>query len=335
MFLICPPDMTTLLSMKTVCYTLRLVACFLLPFSLIAQTDCEGFDIDIFQHPFNTDLLVLEVSHPGNEAFNYPSWKLFQDGTEVGADEVVFFVMPEHAFFMLDPEIEILEGTSYDFELELYTLFGESLACTFQWSGIPYEATECFETTLNFYSSGGFIEQELEFQLLDQSGELLVNDNVFFQFGTQQVTYPVCLPRECYTIRLEAVGATLQNNMLVNISTDGHLWFNELAEAGSSEYVFEADLWEGCSIVSAPGIEKQPTSKGTMILPPGRAFNPSWGFCLTGRMQVFATNGSLVSEGPARELKTPMEGGFYLIVTTKESGEKSLGRIYIASGEDY
>lgn len=111
--------------------------------NLLPAQSCEQLAIDgVWLDPFNNELLhVLCTNESWEEIYSYPSWLIRDlDGNVIAEEEVVFFgiVGTSHHFLdLLNPLPD--NSDSMPVIMELWTGFGDSLECSFEWELAPRE----------------------------------------------------------------------------------------------------------------------------------------------------------------------------------------------------
>jgi hypothetical protein len=112
-------------------------------------------EIDLQVNPFNTDEMLILISNPEFQSFNYYGFRVFENGVQIGEETVLFFGIGEESTSQIILDQMPEEGEEVTYTLELWTNFFGELACTFEYTGVPFVTTECYPVVLTIYGSGG------------------------------------------------------------------------------------------------------------------------------------------------------------------------------------
>ncbi len=281
--------------------------------SLRAQTPCDGIEAEVFVHPVLTEFVVVKINYSGSEQVNYPSVNLNHQGETIAVGETFFFALPDgESYHLLEPTIQMIEGTSYDFTIDLYSVFGGTFECSFDVTDVPYDISECFTGELTVSPVGGS-SQELEIIVTDGNATDVLSENIELSSQVPMAAYNLCLDRACYVVSVEAVGSTFSTDYLVSFYS-GLNWFSGLCEEGQNMAVLELDMWDGCSLV---GIREAQTAEHSPLYPEvvraGEAVG-SFSPLPTGvQVTVYTMSGQLVDQHATSEWKAPLTPGIYLV----------------------
>lgn len=278
------------------------------------QSICDDLSVEIFRHPTVPNILVIRLDNQSDEFVNYPSLSLLYDGDVVAEGETTLFQFPEVSYHFLEPDMLIAEGESYTFTIDVYAIFGSEYVCSFEWTGVPYDPQGCFDGLFRLSASANN-EQEVELVIRDEFDNVVLTQNIWIEFGNLSHSYPLCLPRACYTVSLEAVGSTFQSNYLLTWDTEGQTWFSRLVNASESFNAFELDVWEGCSFVSVS--EQRELKTRTEVFPTlasaGAMMHPIKATHEPLLIQLFSTSGALVASYYGEAFTAPTAPGLYLL----------------------
>lgn len=285
----------------------------LLNLSSLAQTPCDNLTAEVFVHPVLTEMVVVKIDNSGDVQVNYPSLNLLLDGETIAVGETFFFALPQgESFHLLEPSIALLEGQSYDFTIELYSVFGGTLECSFEVTDTPYDIGECFTGELSVSPVGGS-SQELEIIVTDENGTDILSENIELSSQNPTAVYSLCVNRACHTISVEPVGSTFDTDYVIAFHS-GLTWFSELVLEGDPMAVLEMDIWDGCSFV---GIREANPGENNPIYPEvARAGETVRSFSqlpASMRVTVYSMSGQQVAQHGTPEWQAPLTPGIYLV----------------------
>ncbi len=278
-----------------------------------AQTPCDGIQAEVFVHPVLTELVVVKINYSGATQVNYPSVSLLLGDEVIAEGETFFFALPQgESFHLLEPSVQMVEDQSYDFTLELYSVFGETLECSFDVTDTPYDISACFTGDLMVSPIGG-ASQEIEIIVTDENGSDILSENLELSSQNPFAIYSLCLERACHSVSVEAVGSTFETDYLVSFDS-GLTWFSGLCPEGESITVFELDVWDGCSFV---GIREAINASEAALYPEValagstlRMVKPSTEALA---VTVYSMSGQQLAQHTTPEWQAPLTPGIYLI----------------------
>ena len=176
---------------------------------------CEDLVVHgVWLDPFDNQKINLLCSNMSFEnIFSYPGWKAVDtEGNVIAEEEVMYFGIGGTSYHVMDL-VEPWQGGSdpVDWVLELWTGFGEELACTLNWAFYPQELLwtgngdgGCFPAQVYAYANN--IEgSALGVNLLDGAGNVVLSEVLIFDESTgyQDVSDTFCLEQdECYSLAL-------------------------------------------------------------------------------------------------------------------------------------
>lgn len=299
--------------------------------STSAQSVCENVSASVFRHPTVSNLLVIRFEDQSGAFVNYPSLNLLYNGDIIAEGETTLFQFPEVSYHLLEPDLLIEEGETYAFTIDVYAIFGSEYVCSFEWEGVPYEPEDCFGGLFTVSTSTNSVEQEIELVVRDEFDNIVLTQNIWVEFGNLSSTFPLCLPRACYSVTLEAVGAAFQSNYLLTWATEGQSWFSQLAGESETFVSFELDLWEGCSFVSVrePAHHVIKEAHFPTVVNAGAEVYPLSRFEQPVRLQVFSLSGAQVSERQGDSFVAPGMPGMYLVRYTTTDGKSFTQRLVV------
>lgn len=292
------------------------------------QDICSNLQVQVFQHPIETNLLVVRCENPDSEPINYPSWKIKQGETLVAEGETFFFQLPGVSNHIMEALITIEEGQFYTFELELYESFGSTLVCTIPFSGVVYNPNFCIAGLLTFYPVDN-INQEVEIRMVDEFNAVLVNENIFFNNQTLPVVVELCLDRACYQLSVEAVGSTLQANGLLIYMSNDLAWYSVIAPAGENVSQFEMDFYEGCSNVSVAEHESEVQPRFPTVARTSELLAPFEAFAEMATLEVFDMQGKRCALQQGYAIKMPDQAGIYILHYSTTRGPSGRQKVIV------
>lgn len=221
----------------------------LAPFCLKAQTDCSVMNIiDLRYHAFDPTKIVVECNNTSSsEIFSYPSFVLRNTNNDSVAGETVNFfgIVGSHVTTMntvsgFSPLPTTVEGT-----LELWTLFGETLACTFPINESLCPATECSDMEVGIANLGGaLVLGTFNFTFTNQFGFIVSSGQLTLDPKIQMVFTNVCLSPGQYTL---TVGT--DDFPLMGVPT---LTFNEPGLSGTVMLQANINNTTGSAVLNVP-----------------------------------------------------------------------------------
>ncbi len=219
--------------------------------SLYSQNECDGLNIvDIYMNPIGMEMLIIKVENASEQIFDYPGFKVFHDGEEIGAEVVTFFGIGLESTHFIPLENPFSDGEEVELTLELWTGFYDSLACTSEWTGKPFDTSECFEIDFSLQWGGG-PGDFLNMVMYDQTTEEEVfNDEGFFDIVTPSFTQTMCLEQGCYIYKVTG-NETLQSNYYISLYDQNFFsYYNNNSAEGDQGVTDLIEVWEGCEVQS-------------------------------------------------------------------------------------
>lgn len=235
---------------------------------------CEDLVVHgVWLDPFDNQKINLLCSNMSFEnIYSYPGWKaLDTEGNVIAEEEVMYFGIGGTSYHVMDL-VEPWQGGSdpVDLVLELWTGFGEELACTLNWAFHPQELLwtgngdgGCFPAQIYAYANN--IEgSALGVNLLDGAGNVVLSEVLIFDESTgyQDVSATFCLEQdECYSLALtstptEIITVGIEDPTELSAWNMNH-WLMGVNQGALMELdtTFQIDLYGGdCEVmsVSAP-----------------------------------------------------------------------------------
>ncbi len=302
----------------------------LFSFCAKAQDDCALVSIEgIFMHPTQPDILMIHTSVEGDPIFNYPGFRVYADGQEIGTGETVFFMLAGVQFHAINLSAAINEGESYDLSIELWTTFFGSQACTFEWQGVPYDTAECFDGNLWLTLSGTEAET-VDISIEHDNGTEVFSLDYTFDINNQSWSDPLCIGRGCYSIIATPSDGAFSEDIFISYQTEGYTWFNELMEEGSDSYISTLEIWQGCTIV---GVNEQEELTPKVVPNPLRR-NQSFRIMGTSGLQsveIRNLSGALEANLSPAQLKDFRfsRAGMYFVISRFSDGAVHTSRLVV------
>ena len=187
-----------------------------LSFPFSAQS-CEDLEVyGVWLDPFdNQKINLLCANSSSNEIYSYPAWVIKDgEGNLIAEELVMYFGIAGTSYHVLEMTEPWQGGTlPIDVTLELWTGFGDQMACTWDWTFHPQELLwtgngdgGCFPISMSAYATGAEAST-VTASLSDSDGnvvlsQLMVVDESGF---CQGVSDAFCLGQdECYTLTLSS-----------------------------------------------------------------------------------------------------------------------------------
>jgi len=139
--------------------------------------------------------------------FAYPGFRIYDQGELIAEEEVDFFGIGGYSIHRLPHTLDLIEaGTEYDFTVELWTGFYDSLHCTYDLPVIPFQDEICTDLDINLLLFGGATSQ-FHVTLLNVESEVLVDTLLIDSLG-ESIAYsiPGCLTESCYELSIVPEG---------------------------------------------------------------------------------------------------------------------------------
>lgn len=235
---------------------------------------CEDLVVHgVWLDPFDNQKINLLCSNMSFEnIYSYPGWKaLDTEGNVIADEEVMYFGIGGTSYHVMDLAGPWQGGSDpVDLLLELWTGFGEELACTLNWAFHPQELLwtgngdgGCFPAQVYAYANN--IEgSALGVNLLDGAGNVVLSEVLVFDESTgyQDVSATFCLEQDaCYSLALtstptEIITVGIKDPTELSAWNMNH-WLMGLNQGAVTELdtTFQIDLYGGdCELmaVSAP-----------------------------------------------------------------------------------
>jgi hypothetical protein len=315
---------------------------FLLSLSgLLHAQNCELLTLDaVWLDPFdNQKMNLICTNESWDEIYSYPSWLIRDlEGNIIAQEEVMYFGIAGSSYHFLNlvnPWPDNSESVSVI--MELWTGFGDSLACSMEWELVPRELEwtgtgdlGCFPVRFSTYSNdanGCSLNLDLE----NGSGESVWSEilemNASTNFSAQSDSF--CLSQsECYA--LHAISSpTSQITMQMVDPSEFALWnlqhwsyFTNSNEISILDTTFVMDLYgEDCDMLQASGyshsskerVYPNPVVKGQVYHIPCDA---------DAEITLWDARGRMTSLDSKRDFRAPNESGTYFILVKSVQGSR-------------
>ena len=297
-----------------------------------AQT-CELLTLDgVWLDPFNNQQInVLCSNESWDEIYSYPSWLMRDlEGNVIAEEQVEYFGISGASFHRMVPTNPWPDNAdSMPVTMELWTGFGEALACSFEWEFVPRELEwtgtgdqGCFPVRVVAYSN----EQDgcsLALSLENGAGENVWSEVLEINESTEFVAQSdsLCLSQfECYDLQAVSSPTSYINMQLVD-PAEGMAWnlqhwsyYSLFGEVLSLDTTFTLDLYGGnCSEAQTISGSEVPR---TLLHPNpvgvgGRFRVP---FEIGDEMTLWDGVGHRIALDQSAELMAPSVAGVYYVV---------------------
>jgi len=218
-----------------------------------AQGPCDELLItELSLNPLNPDLLVVKVLNESSEIFSYPGFRVYSDGVLLGEEVVEFFGIGETSEHAVPHNLgPVVQGEEFTLELELWTGFYETLACSFTGIAILYPEVECadLEVVVTFTEVG---TETVRLEMRDFQGEWIL-DTLVQNTGGNNFYHmiPVCIHENCYEITLTPEGSLSFDADIHSLVTLPNSYWNFSENGGTAEadeftFSFGIDVYYGC-----------------------------------------------------------------------------------------
>ena len=197
---------------------MRLIFGLLLGLSLpFSAQPCEDLEVyGVWLDPFDNQKINLLCGNVSpEEIYSYPAWLIKDgEGNVIAEEQVMYFGIAGTSYHVLEMA-EPWQGGALpiDVTLELWTGFGDQMACTWDWTFHPQELLwtgngngGCFPIVLSAYATGNEAST-VTASLSDSAGNVVLSQNLVVDESgfCQGVSEAVCLGQhECYTLTLSS-----------------------------------------------------------------------------------------------------------------------------------
>ena len=336
---------------------MRLIFGLLLGLSLpFCAQACEDLEVyGVWLDPFDNQKINLLCGNVSpDEIYSYPAW-LIKDGEDnvIAEEQVMYFGIAGTSYHVLEMA-EPWQGGALpiDVTLELWTGFGDQMACTWDWTFHPQELLwtgngngGCFPIVLSAYATGNEAST-VTASLSDSAGNvvlsqnLVVDENGFFQ----GVSEAVCLGQhECYTLTLsstaiESFSIEFSDPTEFSSWNMSHWSFSvNQEEPMPLDTTFQIDLYGGDCMLPASTADLQ---SNFVVFP-----NPTYGMVQIelgssiseGHFRVFDDAGRCVREdriisGQRALDLTGVESGRYLLILFQDR-QRLVQQLVVSGGQ--
>ena len=295
--------------------------------------ECELLTIDgVWLDPFDSQRINVLCNNASlEEIYSYPGWVMRDlDGNVIAEEEVVYFGIAGSSYHFLDlPNPWLDDPSPISVIMELWTGFGESMACSFEWEFVPRELEwagtgdgGCFPVMI---SSNIFMEDgcSLDLDLIDGAGQSVwsgvLEMNESNDFSAQSDS--LCLSQsECYEIHAMS-SPTNYFSLELSDPAENFSWalshwnyFTSFEEVSSLDTTFIIDLYGGdCDLVQ--GVSHPDTPLSSLHPNPvasGGTFRVARG--ANDLVTIWDASGRRIALMQGKELTSPREPGMYYVV---------------------
>ncbi|MCH2200167.1 MAG: T9SS type A sorting domain-containing protein [Flavobacteriales bacterium] len=294
-----------------------------------SQNECDALNIvDVFIHPVDPSILLIEVENSGEEIFSYPGFKVYVGDVLHGQEEVLFFGIGQSSIHLVNLDVLFVEGQEYDIDLELWTGFYSDQVCDFSYTGTPYDPADCFEGFLSVQYFGAMgmtyhidVTNNFNQNFLDFEFEL---SSLEFEYSEA-----MCFPRGCYTVQVEtADGQPSPANVVIAYYYESMQLWGALLESAESSVSQVLDIWDGCLLniddLANAELNLYPnpltTSDQVKIDIPAHQIHSAQVFDLQGRL--------VIADLANAEWRIPQEGS-YVVLIEKNDGVRLATQVIV------
>ncbi|MBI1268184.1 MAG: T9SS type A sorting domain-containing protein [Cryomorphaceae bacterium] len=291
-------------------HSLLLLYLFLASFVVNAQADCSLLGIELQVNPFNTSEMLIYVSNPEFQKFNYPGFRIFKDGVQIGEENVLFFGLGAESTSRIILSEMPAEGEEVSYTLELWTNFYGNLACSIEYTGVPYLTTECFPLILTVYGSGGGSNFQITLEE-ENTNSIFLETDIALTSANTIISNPVCLVPGCYSFSAVTTSGVFSSQVYIELvggQTGFFQFFNVIGNQGETEISGNFEVWDGCSVGVAEIVE--PLSVYPNPIEGGQLLN----FSSPGKVQIYDLSGRLVQLSKhSGSLSINLKSGVYML----------------------
>ena len=240
-------------------------------------TACDSLDLVSVQwHAFNDSVIVVHVRNNNfNEFFDYPNFILFDANHDTLAVETTnFFAIVGDSWHPLQiHEDAVIPTGLFTGTLELWTLFTQNLACT--WN-LPFDlcpAPPCATLIPAIQNVGGGIPIGTYDWTIYDSDFLVASSGQFeLGFGMEYDADTICLPPGSYSMNCDPNDEPTGGAPVFNVSVEGFISGPSQAVTWSLPVPMPFDFYMPCAD-SGNGIETTVSQIGLSAIQQGTSFH--------------------------------------------------------------
>lgn len=260
---------------------------------------CDDVQIVSILYAAFSDSIVVHAINGSSDIFSYPGFILFDaNGDTVAVETVDLFGLPEESWHMLriPDDVEITDP-EFSGTLELWTGFYDSLVCSW-----PVEVALCppapCATIIPYVQNlgGALTIGTFTYTITGDSGTVATGE-ITLDDDTQYASDTLCIPAGGYTIEVSS-GATMGQPWF-GVTTPGMMTGAQVPVMDQATLEFE--FYEECTdITTAVPVRISNDHVSVRQFDGGVIIERKDGAPI-GAYSLFATNGSIISEGSSQE----------------------------------
>jgi hypothetical protein len=209
---------------------------------------CHELQIEVQWHPFTDTAVVVHVTNPSAELFDYPNFILFDDqGDTLAIETVNFFGIATESWHMLSVVDGAVLSNDLNGTLELWTGFTTTLACT--WNG-PFALCPppfCAPVHPGIMNMGGaLVLGAFTYMVHDAGGTLVAEGDWDLTEAVQMAYDTLCLPPGQYTMRVVPHQASTGGAAVFTVAAPGWVQGPMALVYQSEENTMPFDFFGAC-----------------------------------------------------------------------------------------
>ena len=176
-------------------------------FTVTGPSACDSLLINsISWAPFSDTALVISVSNNSTTLFDYPGFILFDDQGDTLAQETVnYFGIgqgPQTHYLNVQAGATVPTG-QFNGSLELWTLFYQSLGCTWDTTISLCPPAPCAPLTVSLGNFGGaIVTASFTYSITDPNANVVATGTISLDALHQDVSDTICLPPGAFTLSM-------------------------------------------------------------------------------------------------------------------------------------
>lgn len=291
-------------------HTLLFLTLLFASFAAKAQADCSLLGIELQVNPFNTNEMLIYVSNPEFQTFNYPSFRIIKDGVQIGEENVLFFGLGLQSTSRIILDEIPAEDEEVTYTLELWTNFYGNLACSIEYTGVPYVTDECFPLVLTLSSAGSGSNIQITLEE-ENTNSIFLETDVVLSSTNSIISNSVCLIPGCYTFSAITTAGVFSSQVYIELvgGQAGFVqFFNVIGNQGETEVTGNFEVWGGCGV----GVDEMnvPLSVYPNPVVSGQPLN----FATPGSVSIYDLSGRLIqSSQHFGSLPINLKSGIYML----------------------
>lgn len=291
-------------------HTLLFLTLLFASFAAKAQADCSLLGIELQVNPFNTNEMLIYVSNPEFQTFNYPGFRIIKDGVQIGEENVLFFGIGLQSTSRIILDEMPAEDEEVTYTLELWTNFYGNLACSIEYTGVPYVTDECFPLVLTLSSAGSGSNIQITLEE-ENTNSIFLETDVVLSSTNSIISNSVCLVPGCYTFSAITTSGVFSSQVYIELvgGLAGFVQFyNVIGNQGETEVTGNFEVWGGCGV----GVDEMnvPLSVYPNPVVSGQPLN----FATPGSVSIYDLSGRLIqSSRHFGSLQINLKSGIYIL----------------------